>query len=71
MSGDGTIVARVAALTGTDAWTKAGVMIRATTDPRAANFLRKLARVSASRILVTTRLYPADLQTVTGAPVAT
>jgi tetratricopeptide (TPR) repeat protein len=42
--------------------------LRKTTDPRAGNFLRKLARVRASRILASTRLYPADLQTVTGAP---
>lgn len=32
LSGDGTIVARVASLAGADPWTKAGVMIRATTD---------------------------------------
>jgi glucose/arabinose dehydrogenase/PKD repeat protein len=31
LSGNGTIVARVATVTGTQAWTKAGVMIRATT----------------------------------------
>jgi regulation of enolase protein 1 (concanavalin A-like superfamily) len=37
LSGDGTIVARVASLTGPDAWTKAGVMIRATDDPRSAH----------------------------------
>lgn len=44
-------------------------LLRKTTDPRAGNFLRKLAsRVKASRILITTRLYPADLQIVTGAP---
>lgn len=42
-------------------------ILRKTTDPRAGNFLRKLARARASRILVSTRLYPADLQTVTGA----
>ncbi len=44
-------------------------LLRKTTDPRAGNFLRKLARVRASRILVSTRLYPADFQTVTGVPV--
>jgi tetratricopeptide (TPR) repeat protein len=43
--------------------------LRKTADPRAGNFLRKLARVRASRILVSTRLYPADLQTITGGPV--
>jgi hypothetical protein len=42
--------------------------LRKTADPRAGNFLRKLARVRASRILVSTRLYPADLQNVVGEP---
>ncbi|HXU40008.1 MAG TPA: DUF4062 domain-containing protein [Blastocatellia bacterium] len=42
--------------------------LRKTADPRAGNFLRKLARVRASRVLVSTRLYPADLQIVTGMP---
>jgi tetratricopeptide (TPR) repeat protein len=40
--------------------------LRKTADPRAGNFLRRLARVRASRILISTRLYPADLQIVTG-----
>src|SRR5205085_1079785 len=40
--------------------------LRKTADPRAGSFLRKLANVRASRILVSTRLYPADLQIVTG-----
>jgi tetratricopeptide (TPR) repeat protein len=40
--------------------------LRKTADPRAGSFLRKLANVRASRILVSTRLYPADLQMVTG-----
>ncbi|HRE49628.1 MAG TPA: hypothetical protein PLD47_18030 [Aggregatilineales bacterium] len=42
--------------------------LRKTADPRAGAFLRKLAAVNASRILVSTRLYPADLQTNTGYP---
>src|SRR5205814_3574056 len=42
--------------------------LRKTADLRAGNFLRKLARVRASRVLVSTRLYPADLQIATGAP---
>jgi hypothetical protein len=42
--------------------------LRKTADPRAGAFLRKLASVRASRILVSTRLYPADLQTRTGTP---
>ncbi|MCP4663696.1 MAG: CHAT domain-containing protein [bacterium] len=36
--------------------------LRKTQDPRAGAFLRKLADVRASRILVSTRLYPAELQ---------
>jgi len=40
--------------------------LRKTADPRAGSFLRKLANVRAARILVSTRLYPADLQMVTG-----
>ncbi|MDQ1522856.1 MAG: hypothetical protein QOE47_780 [Pyrinomonadaceae bacterium] len=42
--------------------------LRKTADPRAGAFLRKLSNVRASRILVSTRLYPADLQAGTGAP---
>jgi regulation of enolase protein 1 (concanavalin A-like superfamily) len=37
LTGDGTIIARVASLQGSDAWTKAGVMIRATSDARSAH----------------------------------
>jgi tetratricopeptide (TPR) repeat protein len=44
--------------------------LRRVADPRAGNFLRKLTRVQASRVLVRTRLFPEDLQTVTGDPVA-
>jgi tetratricopeptide (TPR) repeat protein len=40
--------------------------LRKTADLRAGAFLRKLVGVRASRILISTRLYPADLQTVTG-----
>jgi tetratricopeptide (TPR) repeat protein len=40
--------------------------LRKTAYPRAGNFLRRLANVRASRILVSTRLYPADLQMITG-----
>jgi tetratricopeptide (TPR) repeat protein len=42
--------------------------LRKAADPRAGAFLRKLTSVRASRILVSTRLYPADLQSVTGDP---
>ncbi len=42
--------------------------LRKAADPRAGAFLRKLTAVRAARILVSTRLYPADLQSVTGNP---
>jgi transcriptional regulator with XRE-family HTH domain len=42
--------------------------LRKTIDPRVGGFLRRLAAVRASRILISTRLPPADLETVTGAP---
>ena len=42
--------------------------LRQTTDPRAGAFLQKLAQVSKSRILITTRLYPSELQLPTGSP---
>lgn len=42
--------------------------LRKTSDVRAGQFLRKLARVRASRILVSTRLFPADLQVPMGEP---
>jgi hypothetical protein len=42
--------------------------LRKTADPRAGTFLRKLAQVRAARILVSTRLYPADLQMGAGEP---
>lgn len=40
--------------------------LRKTADPRAAAFLTKLATVRASRILISTRLHPSDLETPTG-----
>ncbi|HEU0078061.1 MAG TPA: DUF4062 domain-containing protein, partial [Longimicrobiaceae bacterium] len=40
--------------------------LRKTADFGAGQFLRKLSRVRASRILVSTRLYPADLQAPDG-----
>ena len=41
-------------------------LLRKTADPRAGSFIRKLSKIKASKILVTTRLYPAELQSVTG-----
>ena len=43
--------------------------LRMTTDPRAGQFLRRLTHVRASRILVSTRLYPSNLQRPDGFPV--
>lgn len=42
--------------------------LRMTADLRAGRFLRELARVRASRVLVSSRLYPADLQAPLGDP---
>ncbi len=42
--------------------------LRKIADPRVGAFLRKLAHVQSTRILVSTRLYPADLQTGTDVP---
>jgi hypothetical protein len=42
--------------------------LRQTIDPRAGAFLKKLAHVAKSRILITTRLYPSELQLPTGHP---
>lgn len=43
--------------------------LRRAADPRIGLFLKRLAGVRSSRILVSTRLFPADLQTETGQPV--
>jgi hypothetical protein len=40
--------------------------LRQTTDPRAGTFLQKLAQVTKSRVLITSRLYPTALQVPTG-----
>ena len=42
--------------------------LRQTIDPRAGAFLQRLAQVRASRVLISTRLYPSELQTRTGEP---
>lgn len=42
--------------------------VRQAADPRIAIFLRKLAGISKSRILISTRLYPADIQIPTNQP---
>lgn len=43
--------------------------LRKTADPRAGLFLRKLAQVRCSRVLISTRLYPAELETDGGEPI--
>jgi len=42
--------------------------LRQCIDANAARFLRRLTKIRASRILITTRLYPAELQTNTAQP---
>ena len=42
--------------------------LRMTADPRVGDFLQRLAVTRSSRVLATSRLYPTDLQTVTGMP---
>jgi hypothetical protein len=42
--------------------------LRMAADPRVGDFLQRLVAVRASRVLATSRLFPTDLQTVTGAP---
>jgi tetratricopeptide (TPR) repeat protein len=42
--------------------------LRKTADPRVGRFLKKLSQVKTSRILVSTRLYPAELETEGGDP---
>jgi tetratricopeptide (TPR) repeat protein len=42
--------------------------LRKTADPRAGAFLKRLSQVQASRILISTRLYPFDLQRIDGPP---
>ncbi len=43
--------------------------LRKTADPRAGRFLRKLAQIGNSRILISTRLYPDELETNGGDPI--
>jgi len=43
--------------------------LRKTADPRVGSFLKKLAQVKGSRILVSSRLYPTELETNVGDPI--
>jgi hypothetical protein len=42
--------------------------LRKTADPRVGSFLKKLAQVKQSRVLVSSRLYPTELETAGGDP---
>jgi tetratricopeptide (TPR) repeat protein len=42
--------------------------LRKTADPRVGSFLKKLAQVKQSRVLVSSRLYPTELETAGGEP---
>src|SRR6185369_16346465 len=43
--------------------------LRKNADPRVGSFLKKLTQVARSRILVSSRLYPAELEIATGEPI--
>jgi tetratricopeptide (TPR) repeat protein len=43
--------------------------LRKTADPRVGGFLKKLAQLKRSRILISSRLYPAELETDGGDPI--
>ncbi len=63
------VVAGAAGLPSTAAQSFVGQhRLRQAIDPRAGKFLQKLAQVTKSRILITTRLYPSELQVPTGHP---
>jgi tetratricopeptide (TPR) repeat protein len=42
--------------------------LRKTADPRAGSFLRRLSQIRSSRVLISTRLYPFDLQRLDAFP---
>jgi tetratricopeptide (TPR) repeat protein len=43
--------------------------LRKTADPRADNFLRKLAQLKKTRVLISSRLHPAEMETSGGDPI--
>ena len=62
-------IARRAGLPDTAAQSFVGeAKLRQTADPRTGHFLRRLTQVRAARILVTTRLFPLELQDFNGEP---
>jgi tetratricopeptide (TPR) repeat protein len=65
----GNVVAAASALVESPARSFGGQHpLRKSADPRVGVFLRKLARVRSTRVLISTRLYPADLESVGGYP---
>jgi regulation of enolase protein 1 (concanavalin A-like superfamily) len=69
MSGDGVVIARVATVQNTNAWTKAGVMIRETLDPSSA---QASMLVSFSKgVVFQRRTLTAGTSTSTSGPLAT
>jgi len=47
-----------------------GQRLRKTADPRAGRFLKRLTQMDASRVLISTRLVPFDLQQLNGEPLS-
>jgi uncharacterized protein (DUF2141 family) len=71
MTGDGTIVARVATIQNVNAWTKAGVMIRNSTSPSAAQAFMLMAASSAKGAPFQRRLSDGNTSVSTAGPLVT
>ncbi len=67
LNGDGTIIARVATLQNTDPWSKAGVMMRETTNPDAKHCMIVVS--SANGVAFQRRVATAGVTTHTAGPV--
>jgi regulation of enolase protein 1 (concanavalin A-like superfamily) len=65
LSGDGTIVARVATIENVNAWTKAGVMIRSATDPSSAHAFMLVAASATKGVPFQRRVADGGLSTST------
>src|SRR5262249_30711614 len=68
LTGDGQIVARVASLQSSDAWAKAGVMLRETLDAGAANVM--VALTGGNGVYAQRRSSPAGSSSLTQGPAA-
>jgi uncharacterized protein (DUF2141 family) len=71
MTGDGTIVARVATIQNVNAWTKAGVMIRNSTSPSAAQAFMLVAASSAKGAPFQRRVSDGNTSVSTAGPLVT